>query len=180
MKTRLFLLRGINVGGRKKIPMAELRHLADELGLITATTHLQSGNLVAGTDLEEHELLPAMEVAIADRFGFDVQVISRSAEEMKLIAGSHPFTDLGLDDRMLHVAFLGQEPSARAEDMIEASQYAPDRFSSSGREVYLAYPNGSGRSKLNQALLERRLGVTVTARNWRTVTALTEVITERE
>lgn len=155
--------------------MADLRELATGLGLTDPATYVQSGNLVFDTDLVEPEVVETLEKAIEDRFGFDVPVISRSGEEVAEIAGSHPFSDLGLDDRMLHVAFLDRAPDQPVDELIDANDYTPDRFLGDGREVYLAYPGGLGRSRLDHGLLERRLGVRATLRNWRTVRKLTEM-----
>lgn len=172
MSARVALLRGINLGPHKKVPMAELRDLATGLGLANPETYVQSGNLVFDTSLGEADLVEKLEAAIEDRFGFDVPVISRSGEEMAAVARTHPFADLGLDDKMLHVAFLDRAPDQPPEELIDADTYTPDRFHGNGRDVYLAYPGGLGRSKLNHGLLERKLGVRATLRNWRTVTTL--------
>ena len=177
--TRVALLRGINLAGKKKVPMARLRELASDLGFADPKTHVQSGNLVFDTDLDESETVRALEEAVRSAFGFDVPVISRTADEMGAIASSHPFSDLGLDDRLLQVAFLDRPPERAVEVLIDADEYADDRFQGDGREVYLAYPKGSARSKLGHALLERRLGVSATLRNWRTVSKLAEMATSR-
>lgn len=179
MTTWVALLRGINLGSHNKVPMEELRELARELGFTDPETYLRSGNLVVDSDLSEIELTTTIQDAIEDRFGLQVPTICRSAEELGRIASNHPFSSLGLDDRMLHVAFLDREPEADIEALIDPTEYAPDRLQAAGREIYLAYPTGSGRSKLNHSLLERRIVVTVTARNWRTVTRLAEIVESR-
>lgn len=179
MTTWVALLRGINLGNHNKMPMGDLEKLAGELGLAAPQTYLRSGNLVVDSDLSELELTTTIQTAIEDRFGFHVPTICRKADEFGQIASSHPFSSLGLDDRMLHVAFLNREADQNVEDVIDPDQYAPDRYQVEGREIYLAYPTGSGRSKLNHSLLESRLGVSVTARNWKTVTKLAEMIDSR-
>jgi len=175
MTTRVALLRGINLGSHKKVPMARLRDLAEGLGLSDPRTYVQSGNLVVETDLDEAGTVELLEGALHKEFGFTVPVISRSADEMADIASGHPFTDLGIDDRLLHVAFLDRVPDQSLHDRIDATRYAPDRFHCDGREIYLAYPNGSGRSKLSHALLEKQLDVSATSRNWRTVSKVAEL-----
>lgn len=179
MTTRVALLRGINLAGHKRVPMAKLRELAADLGLIRPETYVQSGNLVFESDLDETETVRRLETALRAEFGFEVPVVSRSADEIGKIASSHPFSDLRLDDRLLQVAFLDGPPDRPAEELIEAEAHAPDRFQGAGREVYLAYPNGSARSKLDHALLERNLGVSVTLRNWRTVSKLATMAASR-
>jgi uncharacterized protein (DUF1697 family) len=175
MTTRVALLRGINLGSHKKVPMARLRDLAESLGLSHPRTYVQSGNLVFETDLDEAATVEMLERALRRELGFEVPVISRSAEELAEIASSHPFAELEIDDRFLHVAFLDRVPDQPLDDQIDATQYLPDRFHSEGREIYLAYPTGSGRSKLSHALLEKKLDVSATSRNWRTVSKLAEL-----
>ncbi|HEX6299361.1 MAG TPA: DUF1697 domain-containing protein [Acidimicrobiia bacterium] len=179
MTTRVALLRGINLAGKKRVPMADLRELATKVGLTDPKTYVQSGNLIFDTDLDEAVTVAALEEALNARFGFDMPVVSRSADEIREIAAHHPFSQLGLDHRLLQVAFLDRPPKQPVGDLFEADEYEPDRFQGDGREVYLAYPNGSARSKLGHALLERRLGVSVTLRNWRTVTRLAEMASSR-
>lgn len=180
MTTRVALLRGINLAGHNKVAMADLRQLATQLGLEDPATYVQSGNLVFETELDEDGTVAALEEALEDRFGFQIPVICRSAEEFDGVATAHPFSDLGLDDRLLQVGFLDREPAEAAEDLIDIGQHAPDRLLGDGREVYLAYPNGSARSKLDHALLERKLGASVTLRNWRTVSKLAALAASRD
>lgn len=179
MTTWVALLRGINLGSHNKVAMAELRELADGLGLADPETYLRSGNLVIDSDLSESALAQTLVDGIEERFGLQVPVICRSSEQLGQIASSHPFSSLGLDDKFLHVALLDREPEDRVSEMIDPADHHPDRLEADGREIYLAYPNGSGRSKLNQGLLEGRLGVSVTARNWRTVTELARMVDDR-
>lgn len=179
MTTFVLLLRGVNVSGHKRVPMADLRELATSLGLTDPQTYVQSGNLVVGADRSEAEVAESLQAAIENRFGFEVRVISRPATQFIDIASSHPYSSLDLDERFLHVAFLDRTPEDEVGMLIDAADYEPDRFEANGREIYLAYPNGSGRSKLNHTLLERRLGVTLTARNWRTVLKLAAMVRTR-
>ena len=172
MTTWIALLRGINVGGHRKVPMADLRALVEGLGYSDVSTYIQSGNLVFAADGGEADIAAALESAIEARFGFAVPVIVRSAEEFAMVAGAHPLADGGTDAGLLMVAFLDRAPVATPQDVIDEDAFLPDRLLQVGRQIYLEYPNGSGRSKLNAALLERRLGVRATVRNWKTVQAL--------
>lgn len=173
------LLRGINLGAHKKVAMGDLRDLSVELGLSDPETYARSGNLIVATDHSEDDLARTLQSAMNDRFGFDIPVICRPGPELLDIARSHPFSDLGLDQRLLHVAFLDEEPAGDPNQVIDADSYAPDRFVADGREVYLAYPDGSARSTLTHAVLEKALQVSATARNWRTVTKLAEMVRSR-
>jgi uncharacterized protein (DUF1697 family) len=175
--TKVALLRGINVGGHRRVPMVELRDIAGALGFGDPVTYIQSGNLVFDTDLDEEASVTALATALADRFGFDVSVVVRSAADVVAVAASHPFAGLDLEPKSLMVAFLDRAPTVDVAAAIDPDSYLPDRFTVEGREVYLAYPNGSGRSKLNHTLLERRLQVGATVRNWPTVTTLAALAT---
>lgn len=179
MTVRVALLRGINLAGKRKVPMARLRELAAEIGLDHPETYIQSGNLVFSTHLDEAGTVGALESALHSEFGFEVPVICRSADEIEAVSSGHPFSDLGLDDRLLQVAFLDRPPAQAVESLISADEFAPDRFKGDGREIYLAYPDGSARSKLGHALLESRLGVSATLRNWRSVSKLAEMAVSR-
>lgn len=170
------LLRGINVGGRNKVPMAELRDLLTRRGFMDVRTYIQSGNVILRSDGREDEIVERVHTAILERFDLEVPVIVRTTRDFETVAASHPLSAVVDDPRFLMVAFLDREPGEPVQSRLDASEFAPDRFEGTGREIYLAYPNGSGRSKLSHTLLERRLGVTVTARNWKTVRALADML----
>ena len=167
------LLRGINVGGHARIPMNELRSVVETLGVGEVRTYLQSGNLVLAE--ADDEVGVRCERAIASHFGLDVRVLVRTAEEIGEVVAANPFPVDGLDPRMVHAVFLEAVPSAEAVERLDPDRSPPDRFVVSGTEIYLHYPNGSGRSKLDLGYFERTLGVRGTARNWNTVTALLEM-----
>jgi uncharacterized protein (DUF1697 family) len=172
MQTFAALLRGINVGGRNTIPMAELRSALTALGLEDVRTYLQSGNVVfrsAGGD--RHELPARIEGQIAERCGVRPAVLLRTAGELEEMADNNPFLQLEGDHAKLHVVFLEGSPT-KAAARLDPDRSPPDRFSVRGREIYLHLPNGAGRSKLTIDYFERTLGVRATARNWRTVNQL--------
>jgi uncharacterized protein (DUF1697 family) len=169
------LLRGINVGGRHIVPMADLRDLAASIGLGDPITYIQSGNLVVNSVLDEAALVATLEPALETRYGFPVPVVVRSAAELAMVAEGHPLAGTDSDPRLLMVAFLDRPPTVDVGRVLDPIDYLPDRLLLDGREVYLEYPNGSGRSKLSHSLLEQRLGVSVTIRNWNTITKLVEL-----
>ena len=176
MPNYVALLRGINVGGHQKIRMSDLRGLMEGLGHESVQTYLQSGNAVFRTGRKsDASLAAAMEKAIAAELGLTVTVLVRSAAELAGVVDAMPYGGRGADAKQLHVAFLSAAPSAGAVKKLDAAQFAPDELEIAGREVYLHYPNGYGRTKLTNAVLERRLGVDATTRNWRTVTKLAEL-----
>jgi uncharacterized protein (DUF1697 family) len=174
--TYVALLRGINVGGRHRVPMAELRALFETQGLERVSTYIQSGNVLFASAEREAALLPALSAALEGRFGFVIPLVLREAAELeRTAAAGHPLADAQLDERMLHVAFLGAAPAPEAVAAFDAAAFLPDELAVAGREVHIAYAQGSARSKLNVDAIERAFGGPATARNWRTVSKLAEL-----
>ena len=170
------LLRGVNVGGKNKLPMAALRDIFAEAGCAAVETYIQSGNVVfkAAPDLAER--VPEIVTrCINQRFGDETAVVVRSREEMRQVAASNPFDTSG-EPRFLHVAFLENTPSAEAVAHLDPERSPPDAFAVRGRHVYLHYPNGVARSKLTNEYLAAQLQTVSTMRNWRTVLTLLEVV----
>lgn len=166
------LLRGINVGGNKPIKMADLRALCAELGLADAQTVLQSGNLVFAAK-GGGGLAGRLEDAIEARFGFRPTVILRTAATLADAIARNPFAGRDdVDPRKLLVMFLADAPDADAAKRLAALDTGPEETRLDGHELYLHYPEGVGRSKLTNALLERAAGVPGTARNWNTLARL--------
>ncbi|MBW1880712.1 MAG: DUF1697 domain-containing protein [Deltaproteobacteria bacterium] len=176
VSTWVVLLRGINVGGRNKVPMAALRGLLEALGCGEVRTYIQSGNTVlTATKTLAARLPEALAEAMAERFGFRVSVLLRAGRDLERVATTNPFLATGADPRQLHVAFLAEVPEASAVATLDPDRSPPDRFIVRGPEVFLHLPNGVGRTKLTNAYLDRTLGTTSTVRNWRTVLALAEL-----
>jgi uncharacterized protein (DUF1697 family) len=169
------LLRGVNVGGKAKVPMPELRSLVSELGLEDVTTYIQSGNVVFRTGASANDVAGRIERAIAAGFGLDVTVIVRTPAQLRAVAKGNPFLADESDPLKLHVVFLRERPPAGAGSRLDPERSPPDRFHLRGRELYLHLPNGAGRSKLTNDYLERRLGVRATARNWKTLLKLIDL-----
>jgi uncharacterized protein (DUF1697 family) len=173
-KTYVALLRGINLGSRNKVSMADLRALLEALGAEDVATYVQSGNAVFKSEIgSAAELGGAIEKAIRRDLGLDVSVLLRTKAQIGKVVGGNPFAEAAKDPTKVHVTFLDDAPSRVRE--LEAKDFAPDEFRVAGREVYLHCPNGYGRSKLNNAYLEKQLGVAATTRNWRTVAKLAEL-----
>ncbi len=169
--TVVALLRGINVGGHNKLPMAQLREIAASIGLADVQTYIQSGNLVASTDGDPSAVGPALGDAITSATGLTVPVIVRTASEWAQLVAANPFpgaADLG---KHVHVICL---PTAASESLraFEASGFAPEEFAVVGSEIYLHLPDGMGRSKLAIAVHRLPEAAAGTARNWNTVQKL--------
>jgi uncharacterized protein (DUF1697 family) len=168
------LLRGINVGGRQKVPMSDLRELLESLGLTEVSTYLQSGNAVFSAPEQPHaELAGTIRAAVAERTGISCAVLIRTGAELAGVVDRTPLAAPQTPSRYF-VAYLSDEPDeARAEAVLMQS-FDPDQIWISGREAYLWCPSMPD-SKLTNAFLERQLGVTATARNWNTVLKLAEL-----
>ena len=165
MKRYVALLRGINVGGRAKVAMADLRAVFESLGFDDVRTYIQSGNVVFGSSKTVDAA--AVEKRIAAEMGVEPTVLLRTAKEMATVAEGNPFADTD----GLHVTFLAAKPKGT----VEVPEGQPDELAVVGREVYLRCPNGYGRTKVNNTFLEKQLGVPATTRNWKTVTTLAEL-----
>ena len=154
------LLRGINVGGHRKVPMAELRALCAELGFRDVKTYIQSGNVAFEG---EGDVAASLKAGIAERFGFDVPVVVRTREQVQAAIDGNPFE---IDPKLLHVFFLDRAVDGAGLD----PDHSPgDAFEVAGDVIYVRYGSSSHKSKLSVAFFERRLGCKATARNWRTV-----------
>ncbi len=168
------MLRGINVGGHKRIKMDQLRRSFEDLGFEQVQTYIQSGNVVfkAGK-LSTVKLCNKIEKQILSDFGFPVPVISRSIDEMtKTIEGNPFLSERGVDQEKLHVMFLSEAPAPAALKKLADLTAAPDQCRASGREIYFYLPNGVSQSVLMKSPVDRILSVVTTTRNWKTVNSL--------
>lgn len=173
------LLRGINVGGKRKVPMATLRTVIEGLGHTEVSTLLQSGNAAftapkAATDTVAGGLAEAIEA----EFGFPVAVLVRTGAQLDRVVEANPFPAGASDPKLLHVAFSSRPVTAKALADIDAERFVPDEFRGGKDEVYLWFPTGSGRSKLNIQVFEKALGADLTARNWYTVNKLRDLLSD--
>jgi len=170
------LLRGINVGGKNKLPMRDLGALFAAAGCDDVQTVIQSGNVVFRARPAVARGLPdAVAAAIRDRFGLRVPVVVRTAEELRRVVRANPFLAAGADPATLHVAFLRELPSATRVALLDPGRSPPDEFEVRGGDVYLRLPNGAARTRLTNAWFDSALATTATVRNWRTVLRLDEL-----
>ncbi|MEU5424382.1 DUF1697 domain-containing protein [Streptomyces olivoreticuli] len=175
IKAYAALLRGINVGGHRKVPMADLRALLTGLGLGDVRTHLQSGNAAfTGVEGDERELAARIGRAIEDHFGFAVDVLVRDHAYLKAVADACPFPAASLQPKQLHVTYFADPVTAADFAKVDGERFLPEDFRLGDRALYLYAPEGLGRSKLADALGRAARGV-ATTRNWNTVSKLVEL-----
>ena len=162
------LLRGVNLGARNKVPMAELRTLLEDAGYADVRTYIASGNVLLDGPTGKKRLASDLEGLVLDSFGVTTAVILRKPRELAATLEAHPFRRTS----DTHVAFLARRPAKSAAARLEA--FAADT-ALVGTELYLRLPRGVHGSRLSNARIESLLGVPATLRNWRTVVALAEL-----
>ncbi len=173
------LLRGINVGGTRKLPMARLRAICDELGWADVQTYIQSGNVVFSASTGAAALERVLEEAIAKEFGFEIAVIVRSAAQWSAYPPANPFPKAAVDEPNRLMLHLSKTPPALdAEAKIAERAAAGEQVRRVGDALWIHYPAGAGTTKITPNVLDRAAGSPVTARNWRTVVKLQEMLGE--
>jgi uncharacterized protein (DUF1697 family) len=174
MTTYVALLRGINVGGHKPVAMADLRGLLAHVGFGDAQSLLQSGNLVfRGGARPSGQLERLLETEAKERLALETEFFVRTADEWKALVARNPFREEARRDPG-HLVVMLLKAAAAAKDVkaLQAAITGPEIVRADGRHVYMVYPNGIGRSRLTNALIEKTLGPRGTGRNWNTVVKL--------
>jgi uncharacterized protein (DUF1697 family) len=180
MPVYVSMLRGINVGGHKRIKMEQLRASFETLGFEQVKTYIQSGNAVfkAGK-ASTSKLSKIIEEKILSEFGFPVSVILRGSDEIvKAIEGNPFLKERGIDPGKLHVTFLSAAPAPAALKKLADLVAVPDKFCCLDREIYFYLPNGVSQSVLMKSPVDRVLAVVTTTRNWKTVNSLHQMCQE--
>jgi uncharacterized protein (DUF1697 family) len=182
MPVYVAMLRGINVGGHKKIKMDQLRASFGSMGFSRVKTYIQSGNVVfKATKTSPSALCKRIEAQILEEFGHSVSVIVRTADEMKQVVTGNPFLkEKGTDPDKLHVLFLSQAPKPSAVEQVSALKSRSEQMRCINQELYLYLPNGVGESFVMKKPIDRLLSVVTTMRNWKTVNALHQMCVECE
>ena len=191
MATHVALLRGINVGGKNKVAMADLREVVAEFGHADVSTYIQSGNVLFSSDpgdADTSALAAALAAAITARLGVNAPVVVMSRDELAAAIAANPFPDEA-DPRRVHAVLLSGAPAAEAAGKIDAAlerstaKGSRDELAIVGRTLYLHTPDGFGNSELAAAVLRiltsPRAGVTGTARNWATMLKLLDLCGDR-
>jgi uncharacterized protein (DUF1697 family) len=179
MERQVALLRGINVGKNARVSMADLRALLAGAGYEDITTHLQSGNVVLSAEATGADLERELERLLHDQLASPIRVVVRNRAQLASVVAADPLADVADIPKLKQVSFLGTEldPAIARELQAQAKDLAPERLVVGGREIYTWHPDGIQSSPTARLLTDKRLGTTVTARNWNTVTKLLELVT---
>ncbi len=167
-QAQLVLLRAVNVAGKNVIPMAEMRALMADLGYPGAATYLQSGNVLVSAAVDGAELSELVRTGIADRFGHDVQVLTRTRDDLAYLITSVPWEYPA--NSSSGIVFM----SGAVDPDLDTSRFSPDRAVIDGCDIHVDCPTGFGKTKLSVAWLEKQTDLVGTRRNWKSVKALHE------
>jgi uncharacterized protein (DUF1697 family) len=173
MPRQIALLRGINVGKAKQVPMGRLRELMEEWGYEDVVTLLRSGNVVfTGPGGASAKFAEQLAERLREAFGFEIRVVVRSAAELAKIVKANPLAGVADDPSKQLVLFLSDRYAPGTVADLDPADFEPEAFHLAPREIHLWVPGGINDSPIVKALTEKRLGVTVTGRNWRTLEKL--------
>ena len=174
--TFIALLRGINVGGHKKVPMSELRAIASRLGWDRVQSYIQSGNLVFSAGVTQSAAELALERSIRECFGFAADVVVRTSDAWQAYAASSPFVEAQEErPHLLHLGLSKRPPQPDAIETLRRYAAAGEKIEIVDDVIWIDFASAFARSKLTPGVLDRAVGSTVTARNWRTVRKLAEM-----
>ena len=182
MAVLISMLRGVNLGPHNRIKMDELRALYESLKLADARSYVQSGNVIFRTkEKNSPQLAKKIQTGIQKKFGCCPEVILRTSEELQSAIAANPFPEQTKSEpSKVLVTFLAAEPPRDAEANLQKFQDLPEKLHLKGRELYIYFPNGAGRSRLPWSAVEKFLKVTGTARNWNSVQAMLKIAEEME
>ncbi|WP_088189479.1 DUF1697 domain-containing protein [Desulfosporosinus sp. FKA] len=174
------LLRGINVGGKNRIKMADLKLVFENMGLKKVQTYIQSGNVLFESNQEEKQLRQLIEDKLEEAFGFSIPVILRTSMELEEIINNCPFSEEEAREAQsaskaesLYIGLLIQPPSEEGIQQLNDYKSQTDQFKIIGRDVYLLFYNSIRNSKLANNLY--KLNVLTTTRNWKTIFKLAQL-----
>ena len=171
------LLRGINVSGQKKIKMSDLKNLFEDLSFTNVQTYIQSGNVLFSSNSNNNKnFQDKIEKKILSQFGFQVKIIIKTPDELGESLNDNPFLkDKKKDVGKIYFTFLSEHPSAVNIKKLKEFEYPPEKYIIDGTNIYLFFPNGYGKAKMNNNFFEKKLNVFATTRNYKTVKTLFEM-----
>jgi len=178
MEKYIILLRGINVSGKNKLKMADLRAMLEAMKFANIQTYIQSGNIVLeAKEMPNIELAQCVKTQIKTTFDYDVPTLVLRVGEWQAIFQNNPFlTKRNEDTTKLHVTILAELPDKGLINTIKDIQHKADEFEIIGNNIYLFCPDGYGRTKFTNIFFERKLKVAATTRNWSTMGKLMEMV----
>jgi len=178
MNTYIALLRGINVSGQRMIAMKDLKALFQKWWYEQVMTYIQSGNIVfKSEETNTKQLWKDIAALINNQYGFEVPVMILTGDNIRDILKNNPYNDGKKDATKLHVTLLDTTPDAKLLATTRDEKYQSDEFTITGKTIYLYCPDGYGMTKFSTMFFEKKLGVTATTRNWKTMQALRELMT---
>jgi uncharacterized protein (DUF1697 family) len=182
MPVVICMLRGVNVGGHNLIKMDALKAFCVSLKLKDPQTYVQSGNVIFRTEEKDAtKLAKRLQDALEKKFGFRPGVMLRTASELRDVITRNPFAGRnGIEPGKLLVNFLADDPGKDARKQAQAIKTDPEELHIIGREVFIYFPDGQGRSRLPWPKIERALGTSATGRNWNSVTKMLEIAEKLE
>jgi uncharacterized protein (DUF1697 family) len=170
--TQIVLLRGINIGAKRRVAMPALRELLADGGFGDVRSYVQSGNVVLASRKAPTRVGVECERLISAAFGFQVDIVVRTRDELAEVVARNPLAEVATDPKRYQVSFLAAALPEPMIDRLSELAHESERIVAIDREVYVWHPDGVARSKLSNKLAGQGLGVTATARNWTTVTTL--------
>jgi len=178
MQTYIALLRGINVGGHKKILMSDLKVLLESIGLNDVRTYIQSGNVIFRS--KEIDLENQIEKTIQSKYGFEVPTFVITPEEMELAFKNNPFhIDVDVEGNLVYAAFLSDYPNEDLHRAFVNTDFGEEKLVLVGKVLYFFVPKGYHNAKLNNNLIETKLKVKATTRNFKTIRKLLDLVGEK-
>lgn len=181
MTTYISLLRGINVGGKRKILMVDLKALYKKLGFTQVVTYIQSGNVIfeAKKSLSIQEIEEAIKLALQKKYNFDVPVLVRTIRSFKSTIKINPFLkDKKVAIERLYLTFLAEKPSAEKLESIKTIDTANDSCQIIDKDIFICCSEKYSSSKLTNTFFESKLKVKATTRNWKTISKLVEIVSD--
>jgi uncharacterized protein (DUF1697 family) len=177
MPALISMLRAVNVGGHNKIKMDALRALYSSLGFENPQTYLQSGNVIFKTSERKLDIVAKhIQSAIKKKFNCTTDIILRTTAELRSVVTKNPFAKRpGIEPSKLLIAFLASDPGDEARKTLEDQKFAPEELHVAGRELYIYFPDGMGKSKLPWPRMYKILNTPGTGRNWTSVTKMLEM-----
>ncbi|MGB0837409.1 MAG: DUF1697 domain-containing protein [Flavobacteriaceae bacterium] len=175
LRSKIALLRGINVGGKRKILMADLKALCVSLGFEWVQTYIQSGNIIFKSNLDNEVLASQLELGIQEIFQLEVPVQIKDSSDLEMALKKNPFYNAPTDIKQLHVTFLKQAPSLDSYENLQSKYPSKDQFKIYQDQVYLLCKGKYHQSKYSNQFFEKHLKTPATTRNWKTVLKLIEL-----